>query len=409
MNIPKGCSYNILETKASKPENSAEDIINTALLNPIGSPGLTMLSQTAKKILIITNDNTRPMHSAVTIPAIINNFAYSDSHYDITILIATGLHRAMTHDEIIEQFGEELYRKYRIVNHDARDNTSLVSFGIMSTCNELFLNKLVSESDLVIAEGFIEPHFFAGFSGGRKSILPGVAGEKTILKNHKPEFIANPFARQAVLLGNPIHDELIEAAKMSGLKFILNIAYNSDKQILKAFAGDPVEAHREGCRFVEEMMTISCEPADIVVTSNNGYPLDRNLYQTVKGIETASRIVKKNGVIVIAARCEDHVEHEHFKELILSCSTVSDLHEKMSLPPNDIDKWQVQILARILAGNKVILVSEGIERELAERMFFTYADTIDEAMEIALCDCGRDASICIIPDGPVIIPKSKEL
>ena len=225
------------------------------------------------------------------------------------------------------------------------------------------------------------------------------------MANHKPENIASPRARQAILAGNPINDEFLEAVKLSGLKFILNVAYNNEKQIIGAFAGDPVEAHLEGCKFVEETMSVACEPADIVVTSNNGYPLDRNLYQVVKGIDTASLVAKENGVIIVAARCEDHVEHESFQDLILSCDSIDELNEKMSLSPSETDKWQAQVLARVLARNEVILVSEGIERELAERMFFTHAANLDEAMDIALDVCGKKASLCIMPEGPVLIPK----
>ena len=281
------------------------------------------------------------MPSNLTIPAMIKSFCFPDTNYDITILIATGLHRPMTKEEMQEQFGDDVCRKYKIVNHIASDAASLASFGRMSTGSELFLNKLVAESDLVISEGFIESHFFAGFSGGRKSILPGVAGESTILANHKPEHISDCNARQANLAGNPVHEECAEAARLSGLAFILNVALDKNKRIIGAFAGDPVKAHLAGCRFVEEIMSVDAVPTDIVITSNNGYPLDRNLYQVVKGIDTAAGVAKENGVIIVAARCVDHVGHENFKNLLLSCETAEELCEKMSVSPSDIDKWQV--------------------------------------------------------------------
>jgi nickel-dependent lactate racemase len=364
------------------------------------------------------------MPSKITIPAIISSLSIPagdgsptglpvnstdtpsrPSDDCITILIATGLHRPMTRDEMVEQLGMDICSRYRVINHDARDLASLASFGKLSTGNELLLNALVNESDLVIAEGFIEPHFFAGFSGGRKSILPGIAGESTILANHKPEYIANPNSRQSSLDGNPIHSECSEAAALSGLRFILNVALDKNKQIVAAFAGDPIKAHLEGCRFVNEAMSVDAEPTDIVITTNNGYPLDRNLYQVVKGIDTAATVVKDGGVIIVAARCIDHVGHDHFKNLVLSCASVGELCEKMSVSPSEIDKWQAQVLARILSNHKVILVSEGIERELAERMFFTYAGSLAEAMELALAAAGRGASIAVLPEGPVIIPR----
>ena len=405
LRLPKNQRCQILEPKAYTTEATADQILNHALENPIGSPKLREMTKAAKKILIITNDHTRPMPSTLTIPAMIGRFFAPEEEYNITILIATGLHRPMTQQEMLEQFGNEICRKHKLVNHFAKDEANLASFGKMSTGNELFLNRLAAENDLVIAEGFIESHFFAGFSGSRKSVLPGIAGESTILANHRPENIACLNARQACLTNNPIHNECMEAAHMAGLQFILNVALDRNKRIIGAFAGDPLQAHLTGCRFVEETMSVDAKQTDIVVTSNNGYPLDRNLYQVVKGLDTASKVVKENGVIIMAARCIDHVGHPGFGDLILSCGSIRELHERMSVSPSQVDKWQVQVLARVLANQKVILVSEGIERELAERMFFKYAETIDEAMRIAFSIVGRDASISVMPEGPVIIPR----
>ena len=404
LRLPDGNDVRILESVDCLTAADGGDVLRRALDSPIASPGLGELTASVKKILIITNDNTRPMPSKLTIPAIIGAFRHPQERYEITILIATGLHRPMTEDEMYEQFGEDVCRKYTIINHVAGDKGSLVSFGKLSTGNELYLNKLVAESDLVIAEGFIESHFFAGFSGGRKSILPGVAGESTILANHKPEHIADQNARQRNLAGNPIHDECTEAASLSGLRFILNVALDKNKQIMAAFAGDPVAAHLAGCRFVEGSMSVDAVRADIVITSNNGYPLDRNLYQVVKGIDTAAGVAKEHGVIIAVARCADGVGHARFRDLILSCASVAELNAKMSAPPSEVDKWQAQVLAKVFARHKVILVSEGIERELAERMFFSYAETVDEALGMALAMTKKDASISVLPEGPVIIP-----
>ena len=405
LELPEGKPIQMLESTPYAPAGSPEAILRDALAQPIGSPGLAALTQTARKILLITNDNTRPMPSRLTIPAIIGSFFHPEAFYDITILIATGLHRPMSPEEMREQFGDDICAKYKLVNHVAQDQDSLTSFGPMSTGNELRLNKLVAESDLVIAEGFIEPHFFAGFSGGRKSILPGIAGASTILANHKPEHIAHPGARQSNLADNPIHTECVEAARLSGLRFILNVALDKDKRIIAAFAGDPEKAHEEGCRFVENAMSVDAVQTEIVITTNNGYPLDRNLYQVVKGIDTASTIAKDGGVIIALARCVDHVGHTGFRDLILSCSSVGELREKMTISPSEVDKWQAQVLAKALSKCRVILVSEGIERALAERMFFSYAQSADEALAMALTMAGKDAAISVLPEGPVIIPR----
>jgi len=320
-------------------------------------------------------------------------------------LIAAGLHRPMTDAEIRSQLGKVVAEKYPIVVHSATDQSNLASFGMLPSGRELFLNRLVKEHDLVVAEGFIEPHFFAGYSGGRKSILPGVAGAENILENHSPSNIANPGSCQANLAGNPIHDECVAAARLARLQFILNVALDKDKRIIAAFAGHPEAAHLEGCRFVEEQMTIDAVQTDIVVASNNGYPLDRNLYQVVKGIDTAAKVARKGGVIIMTVECLDGVGHDCFRALIQSCKTVEALNEKMSQPPCDIDKWQVQVLARALIDHTIILVSEGIERELAEEMFFIYAANLDEALDKAFSLTGKDATISVLPEGPVIIPR----
>jgi nickel-dependent lactate racemase len=408
LHLPDGNPVRILASDDAQYGRYGHDptgLLRQAIACPIASPGLAELTEAAKKILIITDDHTRPMPSSLTIPAIIDGFRRPADQYEVTILVATGLHRPMTEEEMLERFGGDLCGKYRIVNHVASDGGSLASFGRMRSGHELLLNKLVAESDLVIAEGFIESHFFAGFSGGRKSILPGVAGEASILANHRPENIASPYARQGGLDGNPIHDECLEAARLSGLRFILNVALDKQKRIIAAFAGDPVEAHLAGCRFVEEAMSVDAQPADIVITSNNGYPLDRNLYQVVKGIDNASAAAKEGGVIIAVARCMDGVGHEGFRDLVLSCTSVEELHEKMSAPPSMVDKWQAQVLAKVLIRHKIILVSEGISRRLADGMFFVYADTPDEALGIALAEAGPGASINVLPEGPVIIPR----
>ncbi|MCL2856574.1 MAG: nickel-dependent lactate racemase [Oscillospiraceae bacterium] len=408
LNIPEQNKVQVIQSKEWPSDVDVARLLRDALENPIGAPTLRSLSENAKKITIITNDNTRPMPSAITIPAIINSLYHPETHYDITILIATGLHREMTRDEMIEQYGEEVCRKYRVVNHVATDSSSLCSFGKLRSGEELFLNQIVAQSDLLITEGYIEPHFFAGFSGGRKSLYPGVASAANILSNHRPENIANQCARQANLDGNPVHEICSEAVQLAGLKFILNVALNQDKQIIAAFAGHPVEAHLVGCKFVEEHMSADIHKTDIAITSNNGYPLDRNLYQVVKGIDTAAKAARDGGVVIVAAGCVDKVEHVHFQNLLQSCSTPEELREKMSQGPSETDKWQVQVLAKTLVTHTVILVSDGIGPELANSMFLKHAYTMDEALETAFAITGRDASISVMPEGPVVIPRVRE-
>ena len=403
LTLPSDREIQWIEPRSHEVSESQQDIVRQALDHPIHSTTLNELTKNVKKVLIITNDNTRPMPSSITIPAIIASFARSASDYDITILIATGLHRKMTRDEMMEQFGSGIVGDYRIINHVATDESQLVCYGKMASGNELWLNRLVLESDLVISEGFIEAHFFAGFSGGRKSILPGVAGASTIMNNHSPVNIASDQAIGANLDHNPVHDECVEAAKIAKLGFILNVALNKEKKIIAAFAGHPIEAHLAGCGFVRESMSVPVNHTDIVITGNNGYPLDRNLYQVVKGIDVASKVVKKGGVIVMAAQCIDGAGHQKFKELMQSAASIEELNAKMSVPPSEIDKWQAQILAKAMMRSTVILVNDTMKKEEVESMFFVHADSIDDAIQTALRMQGENASISVIPEGPVVI------
>jgi len=405
LHLPETSVCQILESRSLPQVDDPTALLKEALEHPIGSADIKELTKTAHKILIITNDNTRSLPSHLTIPALVKSFYHPEDAYEITVLIATGLHRLMTDAEIREQLGEEVAGKYPVVVHSAIDEASLASFGFLPSGKELFLNRLVKEHDLVISEGFIEPHFFAGYSGGRKSILPGVAGADNILANHSPVNIANAASCQANLDDNPIHDECVEAARLAGLKFILNVALDKNKQIIAAFAGHPETAHLEGCRVVEELMTVDAVETDIVVASNNGYPLDRNLYQVVKGIDTAAKVARKGGVIIMCAECCDGVGHEHFKNHLLSCSSVDEFFQEMSTGPSATDKWQAQVLAKALIDHTIILVSEGIDADLAERMFFISAQSLDEALDKAFALTGKDSSISVLPEGPVIIPR----
>nr|WP_319489283.1 nickel-dependent lactate racemase [uncultured Caproiciproducens sp.] len=320
-------------------------------------------------------------------------------------MIANGLHRKMTQDEKIEKLGSNICDKFRVVNHDASDESMLCYVGKLSTGTPLYINKRLVESDLVISEGFIEPHFFAGFSGGRKSILPGVAGAETIMSNHCPKNIANPSATTSSLHHNPIHQEMLEAMRLSSLKFILNVALDSEKHIIAAFAGHPELAHLRGCEYVKKAMSVPCHPAPIVVTSNDGYSLDRNMYQLVKGIDTACKAATSDGVIIMVARCADGVGHKEYYKLIRSYSNVEELYEGTRNGASEVDKWQVQVLARILRQHRVILVSDGVNATKAKDFFFDYASSPEEALKKAYAIKEQDARVNVIPDGPVVIPE----
>jgi len=398
----------VIELDFPESTKTQEEIVREALDNPIGSPTLAELTKNVKKILIISNDITRPTPSKLLVSEMIKKFAKPAEEYEITILIATGLHRKMTDAEILERFGEELVSKYKIINHVATDEENLVKICEMSGGYDLWVNKLLKENDLVISDGFIEPHLFAGFSGGRKSILPGVSGYKTILGNHCPGNIDHPKARTSIIDGNKFHNECLEGAKKAGLKFILNVALNKEKKVIAAFAGDVEKAHAKGCEFVKNLVSVPSEMADIVVTSNNGYPLDRNVYQTAKGMDAASGICREGGVIIVVAQCLDGVGHKAFGDLMASCATAEELYQKFSKGETIIDQWQVQVFSRMMRRFNVILVTDEMETKDVERLHYTHAKSLQEALSMAFEIAGKDAKVSVIPEGPVVIPVPKK-
>jgi nickel-dependent lactate racemase len=401
----------VLESKAHhfKTEDDQVTIARKALENPIGSPRLKDLAKGKNNIVIITSDHTRPVPSKITMPLLLEEIRSGNPEADITILIATGFHRLTTTEEMINKFGEEIIKNERFINHDCRDLDSLVEVGTLPSGGKLILNKLAMEADLLISEGFIEPHFFAGFSGGRKSVLPGVASGTTVLANHCSKFIASDFARAGVLEGNPLHRDMVYAAEAANLAFILNVVIDSEKRIINAFAGHRTEAHETGCKFVSELANVQAQPADIAITSNGGFPLDQNIYQSVKGMTAAEATAKKDGIIIIAAACNDGHGGEAFYNTFLENPTAQSIMDKiMQIPMESTipDQWESQILARILINHKVILVTDQCDPKMVTDMKMLHAYTLEEALKMAYEIKGEAATVTVVPDGVSVIVRN---
>lgn len=306
----------------------------------------------------------------------------------------------------MDKFGRCIADNETIINHDCTDNNSLVYKGILPSGGELYLNSLIDWADIVISEGFIEPHFFAGFSGGRKSILPGIAGEKTIFANHCSEFIADKNSRTGILKENPIHQDMLFAAGKANLAFILNVVIDSKKRIINAFAGDPIKAHEKGCAFLQNIAEKKAVKSDIVITSNGGYPLDQNIYQAVKGMTAAEVCVNPGGVIIMVAACNEGHGGESFYRWFAESSSPKETLDKINSIPRDktvADQWEAQILARILIKHKVIMVSDIQSKKLIEDMHMIYSASVEEALDKARQQTNADAGIVVIPDGVGII------
>jgi len=399
----------ILESKAEeyKPELSQTELVENALSSPVESEKLSVIAKDAKKVVIISSDHTRPVPSRITMPVILKELRALNKEVDITILVATGMHRATTHEELVDKYGEEIVNNEKIVVHDAYKDEDMIHLGTLPSGGELWVNKLVGEADLLMAEGFIEPHFFAGFSGGRKSVLPGVASKKTVLWNHNARFIAHNNARAGSIKGNPIHEDMLFAAKAAKLRFILNVVINSEKKVIAAFSGDLEKAHAKGCEFVSNLAQVNKVVSPIVMVTNGGYPRDQNMYQTVKGLTAAEACVEENGVIIMTSSISDGHGGEFFYHLLADEKSAADAKAHLdSVPPSEtqFDQWEAQILARILTKCTVIIVSKDCSPKMITDMHMLHALTIEEALEKAEEIKGK-SKITVIPDGVAVIVK----
>ena len=394
-----------------KAEKSEEDLVRDALSNPIGSEKLSDLVKGKEKITIITSDHTRPVPSHITMPILLEEIRSTNPEADITILIATGFHRPTTHEELVNKFGEEIVNNEKIIVHKSGIDEDMVELDRLPSGGRLLLNKHAINTDLLISEGFIEPHFFAGFSGGRKSVLPGVASEKTVLANHCSKFIASDYSRTGILDENPIHKDMAFAAEQARLAFILNVVIDAEKKIINAFAGDRVKAHAEGCDFVRGLSTIEGVNADIAITSNGGYPLDQNVYQSVKSMTAAEAAAADDGIIIEVSRCNDGHGGESFYKTFKEAADPKDIEDRVLQIPMEetiADQWEIQILARILVRHKVIFVTDPENKQLIEDMHMTYAASLDEALKMAKEIKGEDAKVAFVPDGVSVIVNKKK-
>ena len=396
------------EYKAPKSE---AELVADALANPIGSPKLSELAKGKKNCVIISSDHTRPVPSHIIMPQLLAELRKGNPDIDITILIATGMHRATTKEELIAKYGREIAEHEKFVIHVSRNDEDMVSVGTLPSGGDCRINKVAANADLLISEGFIEPHFFAGMSGGRKSVLPGIASKVTVLANHCSEFINSPHARTGILQGNPIHEDMLYAAKAAKLAFICNVVIDADKKVIAAFAGDREKAHYAGADFEMKLAGVKPVPADIVITTNGGYPLDQNIYQSVKGMTAAEATCKEGGVIIDVSSCSDgHGGEDFYNNLKNAESIQKAMDEILARGRNEtvFDQWEAQILMRMLLKFTIIMVTEA-PQQMVEDMHMKYAASVDDALAMAkevLAKKGiTDPKITVIPDGVSVIVK----
>ena len=389
-----------------RPTKSAVDLVRDSLERPIGSPRLRELAAGKRRVTIIASDHTRPVPSRVIMPQMLAEIRSGNPVAEITILVATGLHRSTTHEELVGKFGEDIVSRERIVVHDCDDAANLVNLGRLPSGGNLIVNRLAVETDLLVSEGFIEPHFFAGFSGGRKSVLPGIASRETVMYNHNSGFIASPKARTGVLDGNPIHADMVFAARAAKLAFVVNVVIDAAHRPIFSVAGDCEAAHRAGCEFLAGKCRVAAVPADIAVSTNGGYPLDQNIYQSVKGMTAAEATVKEDGVIVMFAEAADGHGGASFHRTFRDEPDLGRMMRTfLARRPEEtiIDQWEAQILARVLLKARVVFVSS-CDEQIVRDMHMIPAHSAAEAMEKAKELVGRpDYTVAVVPDGVSVI------
>jgi len=406
LNLDDRYSITVIEPKFTPGLAEPEQAISHSLQSPINCPPLRECVSPHETIGIIFSDITRPMPYHLILPAILSELSHISKNH-ITFFNACGTHRKNTNAELRHILGDQVVDTYRIVQNDAFDSTLLTCTGKTPLGTNVYINKELSFCDLKILTGFIEPHFFAGFSGGGKAIMPGMSGIETIMNNHSSQNIQNSNASWGITKGNPVWEEILSVAQSVGRTFLINVTLNNNKEITGIFSGDLSTAHAQGCEFVRSLsMAPISHLFDIVVTSNSGYPLDLNLYQSVKGMSVAAQVVRSGGIIIIATECRDGIpDHGLYGQLLKSSTDPRDLLAKINTPGFRLpDQWQVQIQELIQLKNQIYVYSDYLSDEQIRSAMLEPCRDIPELIEQFCKEYGSRSKICILPEGPQTIP-----
>jgi len=402
----------VLETRYVPGLPDEAGALLAAARQPIGSPPLAELVKSGDRVVVVHTDITRATPNERILPVLLAEIESAGvARGDITLLNGLGTHRRQTEAELRAMLGGWVVENYRCLQHDCNDDANLVSLGETSRGHPVRVNRTYLEADARILTGFIEPHFFAGFSGGPKAILPSLAGAESVFTNHGLQMIADSLATWGVTEGNPIWTEMREVALRTNPTFLLNVALNIQRQITGVFAGDMLVAHAEGCAFVKEHAMAGVEaPYEIVITTNSGYPLDQNLYQSVKGLSAASQVVRQGGAIVIATACEDGLpDHGRYAELLAEAGSLQGILDMLAQPGFTAqDQWQIQVQAQIQRRADVYVYSDGLSEAQIERALFIPCRDIEGTLGELLERYGPQARICVMPEGPQLIPYLRE-
>jgi len=406
INLNRNWDVTVIEPRYINEIADPVQILQNALRDPIGVPALSEIVGHHDRIGIVFSDITRPTPNEIIITQIIKELDQI-SPENIILYNALGTHRSNTEPELRCMLGDDLVDHYRIIQNNAFEKLSQVYLGKSSFGHDIWLNKDLMECDLIILTGFIEPHFFAGFSGGCKALMPGMAGLITVLGNHGFDMISHPRATWGMTEGNPIWQEINEVSDKSKPLFLVNVTLNKNKKITGVFCGDLKKAYAAGCDFVREFSMVPVtRPFDIVITTNSGYPLDMNLYQSIKGISAASRVVRKGGIIILAAECSDGIpEHGCYRQLLQAAKNPRNLLQSIEKKGfEQQDQWQVQIQAQIQLMAEVFVYSPNLSDAQITEAMFKPCRSIEQLVSEKIKITGPNVRICVLPEGPQSIP-----
>jgi nickel-dependent lactate racemase len=406
INLENSQDIIVVEPKFVSGLTDPEKALLSALEDPIKSPSLREMVRPNDTVGIIFSDITRPMPRQKVIQAILSELSHV-SRKNIILFNALGTHRKNTKTELRKMLGDALFTEFQIVQNDAFDESTQVCLGTASRGQEIWLNRALVDCDIKILTGFIEPHLFAGFSGGGKAIMPGMAGQQTILANHDAVMIGNPNATWGITKNNPILTEIHEVMQSVGNTFLVNVALNKYKEIIQVFAGNLVAAHSEGCKFVKDITMVPLPHSfDIVITTNSGYPLDLNLYQAIKGVSAAAKIVSKGGAIIVAAECWDGIpDHGLYKQLLQEADSPRQLLDSIqSSKETRRDQWQAQIQVQVQLKSDVYVRTDNLTDAQIESMLLKPCRSIEDTVITLIEKYGSQARICVMPEGPQTIP-----
>ena len=403
--LPDSLRVSVVNPSKGEPLADPAGAVEQALRHPIGAPALSEVARGRREAVVVISDKTRPVPNGIVLPPVLRTLEVAGiARERIEILVATGLHRANSREELIEMTSAEIVERYRIRNHAARNADEHVHLGRTGRGTEIWLDRGFVAADLKIVTGLIEPHLMAGYSGGRKAVAPGLAGVETMKSAHGAAMLEDNVG-PGIVAGNPFHEDLMEIARRARVDFMVDVSIDRTRRLTGVFAGDITQAHEAGMQAVEHEVRVDLPAAaDVVITSAGGYPLDQTFYQSIKGLTGALNVVRRGGTIILAAALAEGIGSQDFQELLRTARGNDEFMARITSPGFfRIDQWMVQHLCQVLRKASVVVVTDGLPPDVLRTLLVTSASTVEEALARAVAQHGSTARVAVLPQGPYVL------